>query len=148
MLNISIIILALFGFFISLYIYVKKRDDKPLLCPIGADCDSVVRSKYSKIGCVPLEILGGLYYLTIALATTVVYLYPSIGTDLVMSSIFLLSAGGFVAALCLLSIQAFIIRTWCTWCICSAIASITIFVLEFSLGSSIAMTILNLIYLK
>ena len=116
--------LSLLGFLIARYIYNKKKIKKPLMCPMRGNCDRVVSSKFSKVFGIPLEVLGMLHYLLM------IFLFVGIhfGVLHTEQTWVIIEAGfGFLVSLYLIFIQAFVIRSWCTWCVLSAIISYFIF---------------------
>src|SRR3989344_4931648 len=117
MLPIFIIACALCGFCLAAFIHIKKKFATPLVCPIGHSCDPVVRSDYSHFMNVPVEILGILYYAFIVFAYTAERFIPALHSPLLSFSLLFLSALAFFFSVYLTSVQAFILREWCTWCL-------------------------------
>jgi uncharacterized membrane protein len=126
----SISLLGLIGFFLASYIYRKKRAKKKLICPMRSNCDSVIHSDFSKILGIPVEVLGMLYYAFIALAYGAVYLLDVWITP-VPQILLAISGCSVLFSVYLISLQAFVIKHWCTWCLCSGITSLLIFVLSY-----------------
>jgi uncharacterized membrane protein len=122
----GIIIAATVGFVLSIYIWRKKKQGEKLFCLIGDDCNRVVNSRYATTLGASNEIIGILYYAGIAIAF-------SLGlSGLVSFSFWWLTPITGVAALFsvyLVSVQLFILKEWCEWCLVSAITSIIIFIL-------------------
>ncbi len=123
-------LLGLVGFFISLYIYDKKKAKKKLVCPRRSNCDTVIHSDYSKIITIPVEVLGMVYYAFMGSIYTIVFIF-----DLWSNSIALVLLGVSICSVLfsiyLLSIQAFVVKHWCLWCLSSALVSILIFILSY-----------------
>ncbi|MBS3902837.1 MAG: vitamin K epoxide reductase family protein [Anaplasmataceae bacterium] len=117
------IIVAAIGFEIAYHISKTKKRGRPLVCPVGADCDSVVHSDYSKFLGYPVEGLGMLYYGFITAVYLVLTIAPSLGFQEVFYFVGVVSLGAFIFSLYLIFVQAFIIRAWCTWCLASAALS-------------------------
>lgn len=128
MFNIAIIILGLAGVLLCLKIYRKKRSPKPLVCMLGADCNAVLKSDYSTFFGIGLEIYGLMYYSFITLSYLSNFFYPQIQLLNLPLILFGLSSFAFLLSVVLISIQAFIIRSWCSWCLVSALISTLIFV--------------------
>lgn len=121
---------ALGGFALAGYIYKTKAKQENLVCPLDGSCDAVVTSKYSKFVGVPVELLGVLYYGF----TTILYLLfffqiIPYTTGLSLVSVLLGLSGG-LFSLYLISVQAFTLRQWCTWCVGSAFLSLLIALLS------------------
>ena len=131
-LAIFIIFTAAGGFLLSLYILYVKHCGKPMVCPTGSSCDTVIYSEYSKFFGIPLEYLGVLYYGI--LIATYITLITSPGSihQIIISAVLLSTSGAFLFSLYLTSIQAFVLKQWCMWCILSAVFSTTIFIVSLS----------------
>lgn len=114
------VIVAAIGFEIARHIKKTKKHGKTLVCPVGAECDTVVHSDYSKFLGFPVEGLGMLYYGFVAMAYIVLSIVPSLAINELFYVVFLVSGIGFLFSMYLIFIQAFVIRAWCTWCLASA----------------------------
>lgn len=125
-----IVFSALAGFIVSAYIYFKKKGKKKLVCPIRSSCDKVVHSKYSTMFGIPLEVMGMVYYLFIGLAYNVILL-SGIDYSPFIKILTLFSLASVVMSLYLLSVQVFILKQWCAWCLTSSALSILIFIFSF-----------------
>ncbi len=115
------------GFAIAASIHSNKRKEKKLTCPLGSDCDTVVRSDYSRFLHVPVEVLGMAYYACIVVGYAAYAFIPAVQQP---ATSFVLLAATALATLFsayLIFIQAAVLRQWCTWCIGSAIACLVIF---------------------
>ncbi len=130
------LILALAGFFVAFYIRHKKSANKPLICPLRSNCDTVIHSDYSRMFGVPVEYLGMLYYAIIAMYHTILLVVPGLVTPLSVLISLLLSTSAFVFSLYLTAIQAFVLKEWCMWCLTSASFCLGIFILTI-IGSPI-----------
>ncbi len=139
-----LILLGLTGYLLAQYIYRKKKTERPLVCPLRSNCDLVITSRYSKIAGIPVEALGMMYYMLIAIFHAVVIGFPCIVTPAVMLVAFIISGCAFLFSLYLISIQAFVLKQWCTWCLCSAFLCAAIF-LETCAGTPVAI-IHNLVF--
>ena len=53
-----IIVAAVMGLSVTLNIYKQKHEKRPLVCPFGADCHSVIHSNFSRCLGVGLEVYG------------------------------------------------------------------------------------------
>ena len=120
-------VLGVLGFALCRYLYHCKHKKKPLICPLRMSCDFVTTSKYSKFLGIPLEILGMIYYGAVALIHTVMFFLPTLASH--NETLFGLAAStcAFVFSIYLTSIQAFVLKQWCTWCLCSAALCALIF---------------------
>lgn len=126
----AIIAFALWGIGITVRIYREKRKGGPMVCPLGADCKEVVTSEFSSFLGIGLEIFGILYYLLILISYTILLLFPQIFNDFAMFVLTGFTIGAFLFSLYLTFVQAFYLKSWCTWCLISAGVSTTIFTLS------------------
>ncbi|MDE2030745.1 MAG: hypothetical protein KGI58_00590 [Patescibacteria group bacterium] len=121
----SISILGLIGFLISSYIYKKKKSKKKLICPRRSNCDTVIHSDHSKIMGIPVEVLGMTYYFIISCSYSLL-----LSLNIWSFSVAVVLLGATLSAtlfsIYLVSIQAFVVKHWCIWCLSSAIISISI----------------------
>jgi uncharacterized membrane protein len=125
-----LITLGFAGLVLAYYIQKKKRLAEPLICPIGADCDRVIHSRYSRLFNVPVETVGAVYYSIVLLTYAIFFVSPelhSAGAALVILEI---TAVAFLFSLYLTGVQIFVLREWCTWCIISALLCTVILYLE------------------
>ena len=117
-----LLVLGLLGLGTSLYLLSKKLKNEKIVCFLGQDCDTVVKSKYGSLLGFPNEIMGTLFYLGVMGAI----LLMAQGREALLGFSILVSVRGaavlaFLASLYLLYVQAFKLRMWCEYCIASAI---------------------------
>src|SRR3989344_2005836 len=117
---IIIIFIAFSGFLLAAYIRHKKVYKETLVCPLKANCDTVIFSDYSKFFGVPVELLGMAYYLMVAVAYGFFLSVPVDMPHFLLSGIFFATIAAFFFSLYLAYIQAFTLKQWCTWCLVSA----------------------------
>lgn len=123
-------ILAAAGAAIAFNIHSKKAADKHLACPLRGHCDVVVKSEYSKFFGIPVEYLGFAYYSIVCLSYLTFFIFPKISMhNLFALGVASVTACAFMFSIYLTSIQAFILKVWCTWCIASALICTAIFFL-------------------
>jgi vitamin-K-epoxide reductase (warfarin-sensitive) len=123
---ISIIIVALIGFIISMYTFfieqrLKQEPDYKPACDINdrISCTKPIKSEYANLFYFSNAVLGMVYYLMVALLA-----YLNMGTLLVIATI-----GGCVASLVLASILFFKIESLCVLCISLYVINITLLIL-------------------
>ncbi|TSC85144.1 MAG: hypothetical protein G01um101417_11 [Parcubacteria group bacterium Gr01-1014_17] len=122
-----VIAAACAGFFIAWNIRRKKQTQEHFVCPIGFDCDAVVRSKYSRVMGIPVEIGGMLYYTLIAVSYTLFYFAPVFLSPDLSLAVLATSGGAVLFSLYLTGVQMFALKEWCTWCLASAFMCAIIF---------------------
>lgn len=125
----GIIILAVLGIFVATHIFKEKKKKKPLICSKNFKCDSVVRSKYSKLFGAPVELFGIFYYILIIVSFSLFLFRPSVISPLFIIFVFFATGGAFLFSIYLTFIQTFKIKEFCSWCLSSAVISSFIFFL-------------------
>ncbi len=124
----SLIFLFLFlGFIVSFYIYYKKTKKEKLVCYIGKDCNRVLESRYSKVFSVPNEVIGMLYYALISIITLILILYIPVGI-LIQGRLMIVGLAA-LYSIYLTSIQLFVLKELCEYCLAVNIINIAIFIL-------------------
>lgn len=102
---------------------IKKRlaHQKPI-CPLGERCDEVLESRYNRIFFVPNDILGLLFYIMVAIITSLLVI--EVGPRELLDTIgkFIIFAGA-LFSIFLLFLQWKVIRAWCSWCVASALTT-------------------------
>lgn len=126
----GIFLAALAGFSIAAYVRLKKAKKQPLVCPLGANCDAVIHSSYSAILGVPIELLGMLYYLGIAVAYGASFFLPVFFSGDITLLLFVAATVAEFFSLYLLYLQFAVLKEWCSWCLGSFAASTIIFILS------------------
>ncbi len=123
-------LLALSGLILSSYIYFKKKKKKKMICPMRSNCDTVIHSDHSKIIGIPVELLGMVYYAFIGLSYVGISL---LGLWSLQVAVILIGVSGaaLLFSIYLVSLQAFVIKHWCTWCLFSALICLLIFSLSY-----------------
>lgn len=129
-------LLSAFGLGLCLHIFKKKRQPKPMVCMLGADCNKVVKSEFSSFMGIGLEFYGIAYYSLSMLFYAAAFVWPDaialeakfVATGFAMSA--------FLFSCYLTFVQAFYIKSWCSWCLTSAATSTIIFLL--AIGGDIA----------
>lgn len=128
LLYVLILVASLIGLSITVNIYKQKHEKKPLVCPFGADCHSVVTSQFSSFLGIGLEVYGAAYYGAVILLYATFLLFPELVTPWSMFIATVASTGAFLFSLYLTFVQAFLLKSWCSWCLMSAGVSTAIFI--------------------
>ena len=131
-LNMVLVFLAFGGFLLAFFINHKKKSNEPLVCPLKAHCDTVIHSDYSKIFGIPVEKLGMTYYGFIALSYGFIMIFPALYMPLIASGLLFATLCAFTFSIYLTLVQAFAIKSWCTWCLISAAICLSIFAIAAS----------------
>ena len=118
-------ILSFLGFLDATYLTILHYKQTIPPCTIG-NCERVLTSQYATVLGIPTALFGSLFYLSIIILSLLILTnYKKIFVNL----FYLLAASGFGVSLFLLYIQAFILHSFCQYCLISATTSIGIFIL-------------------
>ena len=124
------IFLGFSGFCLSYYITHKKSQKaEHFVCPLKGNCSEVVNSNFSKFLGLPVEKLGMIYYLIVAIGFGFRSMWPA-STDVLALILLFISTFAVVFSLYLTFIQIFTLRKICTWCLLSALFTLVIFALS------------------
>lgn len=126
----AIALLAAFGLALCAHIYREKRAPKPMVCPMGANCDAVLHSSFSTFAGVPLEVLGAAYYaLSLVAYGALAFWQPDPFPVELRFALLAVGALAFLFSCYLTFVQAFYVKSWCTWCLTSAGTTTVMFAL-------------------
>ncbi len=129
-LELIVIFLASCGFTLAFYIHTTKKTGAPLVCPLEGSCEHVVHSEYGSIIGISVEVLGMIYYVCIGMLYSLFAFAPSVLPDFMSYAIVGITVTSFLFSAYLTSIQAFVLKHWCTWCLCSALICTLILILS------------------
>lgn len=122
--TIVLMVLAFAGFLESSYLTFKDLTHSQVACSIVTGCETVLTSKYSHIGPIPVSLLGVGYYLCVFLASSAYLMHRR---RIFARAIKLLVPIGLGASAVFVSLQLFVIHSICVYCFGSAIDSTLIF---------------------
>ncbi len=111
--------LSVIGIFETIYLIHKRVHSLVPVCPIGTDCTTVLKSKYSKTFFIPNDTLGLIAYGVITLLILCVIL--GIGSAYMFTLLILLVFISSLFSIYLTYLQWKVIKTWCFWCLMSAV---------------------------
>lgn len=126
--NFLLIAAGLVGFAISYYIWHKKQRRKALYCLVGEDCNTVVNSSYATTFGWRNEVVGMLYYATVALVASLVRLFADLVPMWLISALLALTILGLSFSIYLTAVQAFVLKKWCSWCLTIGVLNIIILI--------------------
>jgi uncharacterized membrane protein len=126
--HISMLISCILGLAVSIILTKRSKQASSSVCYVGGKCNIVLKSKYAQIGRIKLSVLGALFYsiCLVGLLTTV-WLPAAAGVLIALSII------GGMASVFLVSLQAFVIRAYCRFCMVSAASTGVMVVSVFSM---------------
>lgn len=127
-------VLSILGLADAGYLAYKHTRKQPLICPIGDNCSIVTESRWSHIFGVRTEVLGLLYYAALFLGGLSTFLAPDYRREVTVFFVWVTGAGVLFSAF-LVSLQHFVIRMYCFYCLISAFISALLFLTSFRLVS-------------
>ncbi len=119
-------VLAIAGLADSVLLTVEHYTRKGLPCTLTGGCERVLSSQYSEIAGQPIALLGVVFYALVLFLAVYALANKS---PLPRKFLLLWGSIGFLSSLGLTSLQAFIIKAWCQYCLLSALTSTLIFIL-------------------
>ncbi|HVB28626.1 MAG TPA: thioredoxin domain-containing protein [Terriglobia bacterium] len=121
--------LSLTGLFDSIYLLWEYTSPAhPMVC-MGGGCDAVRASVYSHVGGLPVPVFGIFMYAFLAF---LIFLYPLLPVSVGRLSenvVALVSGAAFFVSIYLTGLEAFVLHSWCVWCVLSALLVTAIFIL-------------------
>lgn len=127
--KLSLLALSLIGFFDAIYLLWEYTSPaSPMVC-MGGGCDAVRASSYAHFGGLPVPLYGVVMYVFLGLLIFLFPLLPSSATLLSQTAVMVISGLGFAVSAYLTGIEAFVLHSYCIWCLASAAIVTSIFVL-------------------
>lgn len=119
-------VLAIAGLADAVLLTVEHYTRKGLPCTFTGGCERVLTSQYSEIAGQPIALLGVVFYAVVLFLAVYALINKS---PLPRKFLLLWGSIGFLSSLGLTSLQAFVIKAWCQYCLLSALTSTVIFIL-------------------
>jgi len=123
-----IVILSVLGFGISLYLAFAHYLGYTVPCDITHGCESVLNSKYSMLFGLPLGVWGVGYFTAVIIAALLANSYRL--WKKILTAVLGL---GSLAALIFISLQLFVIKQVCQYCLTTDLLSILLFILDINI---------------
>jgi len=129
-------IIALLGFADAAYLTAEHYLQAIPPCTAGFSCATVLTSSYSTFLGIPVSLFGSFYYLVLALGSFAYLESKHVAGEVkahhhgILKAVLWFSAIGFLVSLYFLYVQAFVIHSFCEYCIGSAITSTLIFIMS------------------
>ena len=122
-----IIPLALLGLADASFLTFKHFWGGPLPCSILNGCDTVVNSTYATWLGVPVALVGALFYLVFLILAV---WYLDSGQEQIFDFILVLAVIGFGVSIYFVSLQIFVLKALCLYCLVSAGTTTALFSLS------------------
>ncbi len=127
--SIATAILGFAGFWIAESIIKMKRQSSPITCPVGYECDDVIRGPHANFFGYPIVNWGFWYFLLVVAFFLLDMFLPF--TQGITFWALLVTGLAVTFTAYLVAVQLFVIRKWCSWCLFSALIVLGIFVMTF-----------------
>ncbi len=123
-----ITILAVLALCVSVYLSIAKALSLTVPCDFTGGCETVLSSKYSNFFGVPLSTWGIVYFSLIIVTSLLANHYQK-----ARQALKLFLGAGALGALGFLSIQFFILKAICQYCLATDVISIVMFLLDLNI---------------
>ena len=123
---VAFFITALIGFIDASFLAIEHYRGVVPPCSIISGCEKVTTSSYAEVFGIPLALFGAIYYFALLV---LIIAYFDLKKAIILKIAALVTPIGFLASLYFVYLQVFIIKAICLYCMISAAASITLFVL-------------------
>lgn len=125
-----LVILSVVGLAVSLYLAITHYLGFVVPCDLTQGCEAVLNSKYSMLLGFPLSVWGVAYFSVLIVNALLANHY------LICRKILTVVLGiGALASLAFLSIQFFVIKKVCQYCLTTDLLSIVLFILDLNIES-------------
>lgn len=111
-------ILSFLGFLDTLYLTIIHYKNIIPPCSIAHGCETVLTSKFSTLGGVPIQIPGIIFYLTLMV---LLVLFIQTGNKYYFRMLGLIVSAGMGVSIILFGLQAFVIHAFCQYCLASEV---------------------------
>ena len=119
-----ILALSLAGLADAAYLTAKHYTGGPVPCSITGGCETVMTSRWAALGGVPTAGFGAAYYLATFFLTI---FYLDSRRPWALTAIFVLSAIGLAVSLALVYVMAFLLHSFCQYCLLSDLITAVLF---------------------
>lgn len=113
----ALLLAAAAGLADATYLTVEHYRGAVPTCGVTGGCEAVLTSRWAAVGPVPIALFGAVFYATIFLLAVALWDGSS---RRVFAWLWRLVLVAFVITLGLVSVQAFVIGSWCLYCLFSA----------------------------
>lgn len=125
-----LITLIIVGIANAAYLYwqgvERQRSGRPMICPIGGECEKVVLSRFGTTWGVKNEIWGLIFYFALLFLIAVSLGFPQFSYQATVVILFS-SAVAVLFSTYLFFLQILVLRDYCSWCILATIINYVIF---------------------
>lgn len=120
------LVLSLLGFLDATYLTIEHYRGVIPACNTVNGCEKVLTSSYSVVYGIPVALGGAVFYLAVLFLLLFYFDTKKFGALRLAAR---LTPLGFLASIYFFSLQAFILHSWCLYCLGSAVTSTLLFVI-------------------
>lgn len=123
---------AIVGFLDAAYLTIVHYQHAIPPCTIGG-CETVLTSQFATVWGIPTALFGAIFYLCIVIGTGVFLMYSSNEVRsshtarTISTALFFLCTAGLLVGIVLIYIQAFVLHSWCYYCLFSELIDFLLF---------------------
>lgn len=128
--KITLLLLAIAGFFDASYLAILHYKNIIPPCTIAKGCETVLTSQFSTIFNTPIALFGSFYFFTSVFLLLLIFQNPA---RKLLPYFKLLSFSGVTVSVILIYIQTFILHAFCQYCLLTEAIIFAIFILSFNL---------------
>ena len=118
-------LLSFLGLMDASYLAVKHYSETIPPCVLAKGCEAVTTSQYATIGGLSVALLGAIYYLVVLIISIAIIETKS---DFLKKFLAKFSVIGLLASIWFISLQVFVLKALCLYCLVSAFSSTAIFI--------------------
>lgn len=119
--------LALIGCFVATYLFITYVTGGPIVCGTTHGCDVVRLSPQAKMFGLPTPLFGMVFYIGMAALLIIRTALPAFRRRWLYRLTMVGATAGLIESAYLTFVQAFEIKTFCTWCLASAVTAALLF---------------------
>ncbi len=129
----GLLAVSFLGIVITGYLTITYASNAPIACVSGEGCATIRLSAYASFGGISTPIYGLAYYLALGIIAA---LWSNETRKKLQLPLAILASSGLGVSLYLSSVEAFVLRTWCSWCVASALLTIVAFIMFWKVSSN------------
>lgn len=129
----GLLIVSFMGLTVAGYLTITYASNAPVACISGEGCLAAQLSPYASFMGVQTPIYGVIYYLALGILAA---LWSGETKKKLLVPLGILTSVGLAVSIFLSSIEAFILHTWCSWCVASAMLTIIAFIMFWRVSST------------
>jgi uncharacterized membrane protein len=124
--TVLVLLVALIGFADATYLAFEHYQGVVPPCTITEGCEDVLTSSYAIVAGIPVSLLGAIYYFLILVGA---FAYLESKNEKLFRYSLYLTFFGVLCSLWFVYLQVFVIHSYCTYCLLSALTTTILFII-------------------